>query len=76
MINLKKPHKGPPPSIGWWPTGAHSLRWWDGETWSWNCMDTDKLSAVKYFSEKKELTISPLIKWFDRPESWPDRSKT
>lgn len=20
----------PPPNIGWWPTGGHSLSWWDG----------------------------------------------
>ena len=31
-------HKGPPPSIGWWPasrTGTRGFyRWWDGKQWS------------------------------------------
>jgi hypothetical protein len=31
-------HKGPPPSIGWWPAGifrdATILRWWNGKSWS------------------------------------------
>ena len=31
-------HKGPPPSVGWWPAsfcgGLDSYRWWNGKKWS------------------------------------------
>lgn len=65
---------GKPPSIGWWPTGKHTLRWWNGEYWSWPCVDTDKEANIKYYSAKRDLSVN--IQWYPRPQEWPDRSKT
>ena len=66
---------GKPPSIGWWPTGGHTLRWWDGEFWSWPCIDTDKEGEVNYYSAKRDPEQSA-IKWYPRPKEWPEKSKT
>ena len=37
-------HKGPPPSVGWWPASVardpRALRWWDGTCWSNVAWDT------------------------------------
>jgi hypothetical protein len=66
---------GRPPSIGWWPTGKHTLRWWNGEVWSWLCVDTDKEVNINYYSSKVD-PVQHGIKWYPRPQEWPDRSKT
>jgi len=72
-------HKGPPPSIGWWPASWHRnpeiLRWWHGKQWS-----------VAVYSEESAETAAPAaahislnqsdIEWTDRPADWPERSKT
>jgi hypothetical protein len=63
-----------PPSIGWWPTGGHSLSWWDGRHWSWPCLDTDSMKTVARYSSK--IDTAKNIKWYPRPDSWPERSKT
>lgn len=65
---------GAPPSIGWWPTGEHTLRWWNGEFWSWPCLDTDKEANIKYYSAWRDWDVN--IKWYPRPDDWPDQSKT
>ena len=63
-----------PPSIGWWPCGPHWLRWWDGEHWSWACLDSDSIRWVKHFSAKE--AIGDVVVWYPRPDNWPERSKT
>jgi len=71
-------HKGPPPSIGWWPA-SHSqipftLRWWDGNAWSIPCWDyLTKEEAAEHAANK---SFWQDIKWADRPASWPERSRT
>lgn len=69
-----KYNKGNPPSIGWWPTGPHKVRWWNGEYWSWTCLDSDSLHWVKHFSAKAAL--DDVVVWYPRPDSWPERSRT
>jgi hypothetical protein len=38
-MKKRKWHKGPPPSIGWWPASIdrdpESIRWWNGKYWSY-----------------------------------------
>ena len=70
-----KYNKGDPPSIGWWPTSPLVLRWWDGENWSWPCMDSDNIYYVKYYSGKVD-PVQMGIRWADRPSNWPESSKT
>jgi hypothetical protein len=70
-----KYNSGPPPSIGWWPTSPHVVRWWDGENWSWACLDTDSLHWVKYFSAKIDPKQKDIC-WAERPDEWPERSRT
>jgi hypothetical protein len=71
-------HKGPPPSIGWWPASRRRnpelLRWWNGEWWScaahitWTAEDAEGAAELG-------TTMSD-IEWTDRPASWPERSRT
>jgi hypothetical protein len=70
----------PPPSIGWWPTsqsfglGWGSLRWWDGKRWRWPCFESDNIATVVKYSSR--IDTDKNIKWYPRPDSWPERSKT
>jgi hypothetical protein len=72
-------HKGPPPSIGWWPASISrdrdAIRWWDGKFWSVPCYKGEKPWSIKLSAGIK---ASPLcaIEWTDRPASWPKRSRT
>jgi hypothetical protein len=73
-------YKGPPPSIGWWPTavGLHRIlgyRWWDGECWSWPAFMHESAAKAAHWARKKE-TLHVDIEWTDRPANWPERSKT
>ena len=71
-------HKGPPPSIGWWPASRLRnpgiLRWWNGKSWS-------TAAHVVYTAEEAaetaavETTMSD-IEWTERPASWPERART
>jgi hypothetical protein len=71
-------HKGPPPSIGWWPASRkrnkESLRWWNGQAWS--------LAAHFVYTAKEAAETAAVetnmsdIEWTDRPASWPERSRT
>ena len=72
-------HKGPPPSIGWWPASRRrnpdTLRWWDGSAWSFPAhIGMTAKEAAKQSAIKSGRT--PNIKWTDRPASWPERSRT
>jgi len=64
-----------PPSVGWWPTGYHTLRWWDGKHWSWTCFDSDNLKQVTKYADKHE-DKHMIVHWYHRPKHWPERSKT
>ena len=74
-------HKGPPPSIGWWPTKHYhnrdsaTYRWWDGECWSWAAFAHESAEKAARWAAKKE-TLHVDIEWTDRPKNWPERSKT
>jgi hypothetical protein len=72
-------HKGPPPSIGWWPASVSrdpdAYRYYNGEWWS--------TVAYQEFEAKRAAVIACCkdasqddIEWADRPASWPERSKT
>lgn len=73
-------HKGPPPSIGWWPTkntlNTHqgAYRWWDGECWSWPAFSFEPAAKAAYWATKKEDKKG--IEWAERPANWPERSRT
>jgi hypothetical protein len=55
--------KGPPPSIGWWPTKHYhstdtdiaSYRWWDGECWSWPAFPHESAAKAGRWASKKEV---------------------
>ncbi len=71
-------HKGPPPSIGWWPASCRRnkklLRWWNGRAWSLpaHIQETAEEAAKSAYVE----SFWDDIEWTDRPASWPERSKT
>jgi hypothetical protein len=78
---MTKWHKGPPPSIGWWPASvvrdANILRWWNG--WCWSAAAEEKSSqwgVIVAASKRENLSLQTEIEWTDRPEWWPARSKT
>jgi hypothetical protein len=72
-------HKGPPPSVGWWPASSNRnpqvIRWWNGKWWGVCCLSffTAKEAARRAMS----LSIhQDKIEWTDRPADWPERSRT
>ena len=71
-------HKGPPPSIGWWPASTRRnpdfLRWWNGKWWSYAAHI--RMTAKEAAITAKAKTSSDDIEWTERPASWPERSKT
>lgn len=75
----KKWHKGPPPSIGWWPASVRrdssALRWWNGEYWSVGVLEGFSTEEIVLAAETR-ATNGPLIEWQHRPKSWPARSHT
>ena len=77
MINWRK---GPPPSLGWWPASnnrdAAVYRWWDGKRWSLSCFDVYTAEYAGYIAKTKVSNSGHLIEWTDRPEWWPESSKT
>ena len=78
---MTKWHKGPPPSIGWWPASvvrdANVLRWWNGEYWSAAAEEKSSQWGVYIAASNREnLSVQTDIEWTDRPEWWPARSKT
>ena len=64
-----------PPSIGWWPTGEHKFRWWNGEHWSWPCFNSDSINAVAAYGNRVDKHAKD-VRWYPRPAWWPERSKT
>jgi Protein of unknown function (DUF2510) len=72
-------HKGPPPSIGWWPASKAGnpkcLRWWNGAAWSLDCYSDMRTETAERRAGFKAL-VQDNIKWTKRPASWPERSRT
>ena len=72
-------HKGPPPSVGWWPASncrspdAH--RYYNGEWWSEVAWPEHSAEEAARAARSKDA-CQDLIEWTDRPASWPERSKT
>lgn len=70
---------GPPPSVGWWPASVgnnqDTLRWWDGSTWSWCSLSRKSSEAAAKFAAITALD-SRTIRWRDRADWWPERSRT
>lgn len=74
-------HKGPPPSCGWWPCRGPGnyfvLRWWDGQRWSRGATRLDDALAAAWLAARPESDwIEPRIEWTERPDRWPERSRT
>jgi hypothetical protein len=73
-------HKGPPPSIGWWPASFWrdpcAYRWWDGTCWSLACTRYDSAVEAAVKASEPASTAVEEIEWTDWPASWPDRSRT
>ena len=78
-MTAQKWHKGPPPSIGWWPASVNrassSLRWWDGAGWSHAVFEGYPLEIVIEQASMRAPKRPP-IEWADRPATWPARSRT
>jgi hypothetical protein len=72
-------HKGPPPSIGWWPASTtrspNMLRWWNGKWWSCGCVERYSAQTVAKVATEKSRYQNE-IEWTDRPAAWPERSRT
>jgi hypothetical protein len=72
-------HKGPPPSIGWWPASysrdpdAH--RYYNGEWWSAAAYPACAANEAAAIACRKSAWQND-IEWTDRPAWWPERSKT
>jgi hypothetical protein len=72
-------HKGPPPSIGWWPASVcrepRSLRWWNGRWWSLPAYSDMTATEASWFA-RRDTRSQSIIEWTDRPDDWPKRSYT
>jgi hypothetical protein len=72
-------HKGPPPSIGWWPASnarnLQCLRWWNGKYWSEPAFVGQSTQSAESAATLKATNQQP-IEWTNRPIYWPERSKT
>ena len=71
-------HKGPPPSVGWWPASGFQFddiyRWWNGTNWSKPAAKRDGKRLAAYMANLPSATDD--IEWQHRPASWPKRSRT
>ena len=76
---MREWHKGPPPSIGWWPASVtrdeRVLRWWNGKCWS-DPASTERTARAAAAAARRESWRQYDIEWTKRPTSWPERSKT
>jgi hypothetical protein len=76
---MTKWHRGPPPSIGWWPADFSKnisvLRWWNGQHWSIGVASSFSMADVRYCAHIKAFN-QDFILWTDRPSTWPEKSRT
>jgi hypothetical protein len=70
---------GPPPSVGWWPASLSKdkevLRWWDGKHWgvlTWRAISADLAAHKATIRDDHQVSI----KWRQRADWWPARSRT
>ena len=72
-------HKGPPPSLGWWPASyyrsMHDIRWWNGRYWSKPCGISDTAEEAAEYALLAAV-YSFDVEWTQRPKDWPARSLT
>ena len=72
-------HKGPPPSIGWWPASTERndgiVRWWNGSVWSGAASHLYSPDVAGAIARRLALGHHS-IEWADRPADWPERSRT
>lgn len=72
-------HRGPPPSVGWWPTQYDAydrnegVRWWNGEFWSF--MPTNNEPEHVNWCARQRCSHRDIL-WSARPAGWPERSRT
>lgn len=63
-------HKGPPPSIGWWPASLvqdeQAIRWWDGKRWSYVATPEDNAKKASRVAEYKSSYSAWSIQWTNR----------
>jgi hypothetical protein len=73
-------HKGPPPSIGWWPASRVGVRgfyrWWDGTQWSAPAGRYATAAQAELCARSVTVVPQSSISWLPRPDSWPARSRT
>ncbi len=71
-------HKGPPPSVGWWPASIarekECLRWWNGKWWSMAARSWMTAEQAEVTAKQKSALKD--IEWAERPASWPERART
>lgn len=77
---MSKWHRGPPPSVGWWPASfmrsMETLRWWDG-VWSRGVSaGSSAATAARAAIQPEQQPWQSMIEWRGRPASWPERSRT
>ncbi len=79
---MTKWHTGPPPSLGWWPCRLRGegfynfLRWWNGERWSLAVSAKHLAESAASIARTPTHYTTREIQWSERPESWPERSRT
>ena len=68
-MKKRKWHKGPPPSIGWWPASMDKnpevIRWWDGTHWSAAVFPEFPASKAAYWAKVK-VGAPVWLEWTDR----------
>ena len=73
-------HKGPPPSVGWWPASTSRsdgiFRWWNGVFWSRPVSQRYSKTEAAYTAGLKSQAQNFETEWKHRPKSWPARSRT
>ena len=73
-------HKGPPPSVGWWPASTQRVgkiyRWWNGEYWSRPAFAGLTAVEADFKAAIPSINSTENIWWAPRPKSWPARSHT
>jgi hypothetical protein len=77
---MGKWHKGPPPSVGWWPASwsrsDNVFRWWDGRLWSAAASSIFTARSAEKQAKTPAAVQQHSIEWTDRPADWPERSRT
>lgn len=77
---MSKWNSGPPPSLGWWPTkdsryGEKLVRWWNGKWWSVGLHPEEDM-FISVCANYRTQVPNEKIQWANRPDSWPERSRT